>query len=41
LTSLGIGEALITALNEKGIPTPLIHTMGEEDKIMVKRMEQI
>lgn len=23
LTSLGIGEALITALNEKGIPTPL------------------
>jgi uncharacterized protein len=27
LTSLGIGEALITALNEKGIPTPLIHTM--------------
>ena len=27
LTSLGIGEALITALNEKGIPTPLVHTM--------------
>jgi hypothetical protein len=22
LTSLGIGEALVTALNEKGIPTP-------------------
>lgn len=26
LTSLGIGEALVTVLNEKGIPTPLIHT---------------
>jgi hypothetical protein len=27
LTQLGIGEALVTALNEKGIPTPLVHTM--------------
>jgi uncharacterized protein len=27
LTSLGIGEALVTALNEKGIPTPLAHTL--------------
>src|SRR5690606_18329445 len=27
LTSLGIGEALISALSEKGIPTPLAHTM--------------
>jgi len=27
LTQLGIGEALVTALNEKGIPTPLMHTM--------------
>lgn len=27
LTQLGIGEALISALNEKGIPTPLVHTM--------------
>jgi len=27
LTSMGIGEALITALNEKGIPTPLAHTL--------------
>ena len=26
LTSLGIGEALVTALNEKGIPTPLAAT---------------
>jgi len=27
LTQMGIGEALITFLNEKGIPTPLVHTM--------------
>lgn len=27
LTQLGIGEALITVLNEKGIPTPLAHTV--------------
>ncbi|MEO1514290.1 MAG: helicase HerA-like domain-containing protein [Bacteroidota bacterium] len=27
LTALGIGEALVTSLNEKGIPTPLAHTM--------------
>jgi len=27
LTSLGIGEALVTALNEKGIPTPLAHVV--------------
>ncbi|KRP13824.1 MAG: ATPase [Sphingobacteriales bacterium BACL12 MAG-120813-bin55] len=27
LTQLGIGEALITGLNEKGIPTPLAHTL--------------
>lgn len=27
LTSLGIGEALVTALNEKGVPTPLAATM--------------
>jgi DNA double-strand break repair helicase HerA and related ATPase len=26
ITSLGIGEAIITALNEKGIPTPLVAT---------------
>jgi DNA helicase HerA-like ATPase len=25
LTELGIGEAMVTALNEKGIPTPLVH----------------
>ncbi len=27
LTSMGIGEALVTVLNEKGIPTPLAHTL--------------
>lgn len=27
LTGMGIGEALITVLNEKGIPTPLVHTL--------------
>ncbi len=27
LTAMGIGEALITALNEKGIPTPLAQTL--------------
>lgn len=27
LTQLGIGEAFVTGLNEKGIPTPLIHTL--------------
>ena len=27
LTELGIGEALVTVLNEKGIPTPLAHTL--------------
>ncbi len=27
ITALGIGEALITLLNEKGIPTPLAHVM--------------
>src|SRR5690554_4364966 len=27
LTQIGIGEAIVSALNEKGIPTPLAHTM--------------
>ena len=27
ITHLGIGEALVTILNEKGIPTPLVHCM--------------
>jgi hypothetical protein len=27
ITQLGIGEAFVTLLNEKGIPSPLVHTM--------------
>lgn len=27
LTSMGIGEAMVSVLNEKGIPTPLAHTL--------------
>ena len=27
MTQLGTGEAFITLLNEKGVPTPLVHTM--------------
>ena len=27
LTNLGIGEAIVSVLNEKGIPTPLAHTL--------------
>jgi len=27
LTQLGIGEALVSVLNEKGIPTPLVHSL--------------
>jgi DNA helicase HerA-like ATPase len=27
LTEMGIGEAMVTCLNEKGIPTPLAHTL--------------
>lgn len=27
MTQLGIGEAFVSALNEKGIPTPLAHTL--------------
>lgn len=32
LTSLGIGEALVSVLNEKGIPTPLAATMLQAPK---------
>jgi DNA helicase HerA-like ATPase len=32
LTQLGIGEALVTALNEKGIPTPLVATLMRPPK---------
>jgi len=46
LTSVGIGEALITALNEKGIPTPLVHTMlrapqSRMDILSKSEMEEI
>lgn len=27
ITQMGIGEAMVTLLNEKGIPTPLVHVM--------------
>jgi DNA helicase HerA-like ATPase len=27
LTAMGTGEALVTVLNEKGLPTPLVHTL--------------
>jgi DNA helicase HerA-like ATPase len=27
ITEMGIGEAFVTLLNEKGVPTPLVHTM--------------
>jgi len=27
LTSLGIGEAIVSVLNERGVPTPLVHTL--------------
>jgi DNA helicase HerA-like ATPase len=32
ITQLGIGEALVTMLNEKGIPTPLVHCMMNPPK---------
>lgn len=46
ITELGIGEALVTALNEKGIPTPLAHTMmrapeSRMDVLTVEEMESI
>ena len=43
LTSLGIGEALVTALNEKGIPTPLAATMmrAPESRMDILSIEEI
>ena len=43
LTSLGIGEALVTALNEKGIPTPLAATMmrAPESRMDILSQEEI
>ncbi len=43
LTELGIGEALITALNEKGIPTPLVHTLlrAPQSRMDILTLEEI
>jgi DNA helicase HerA-like ATPase len=46
LTQMGIGEALITLLNEKGIPTPLVHTLlcpprSRMDILDTSEMQQI
>lgn len=46
LTTLGIGEALVTLLNEKGIPTPLVHTMmlpprSRMDVLTTEEMDEI
>jgi DNA helicase HerA-like ATPase len=43
LTSLGTGEALVTALNEKGIPTPLAATMirAPQSRMDILTMEEI
>lgn len=46
LTELGIGEALVTVLNEDGIPSPLVHTMlrapqSRMDVLYKKELEYI
>jgi len=43
LTSLGIGQALVTALNEKGIPTPLaaVHLRAPSSRIGILTPEEI
>ncbi len=43
ITQLGIGEALVTALNEKGIPTPLAATMmrAPESRMDVLTVDEI
>ena len=43
LTQLGIGEALITVLNEKGIPTPIAHTLlcAPQSRMDVLSLEEI
>lgn len=43
LTSLGIGQALVTALNEKGIPTPLaaVHLRAPMSRIGVLNTEEL
>ncbi len=43
LTSLGIGEAMVTVLNEKGIPTPLTHVYlrAPQSRMDVLKEEEI
>jgi len=43
LTELGIGEALVTVLNEKGSPTPIAHTMlcAPQSRMDVLTLEEI
>jgi DNA helicase HerA-like ATPase len=43
LTSLGIGQALVTALNEKGIPTPLaaVHLRAPVSRIGILTQQEI
>src|SRR5690606_33271676 len=43
LTQMGTGEAFITLLNEKGIPTPLVHTLivAPESRMDVLTDEEI
>ena len=46
LTQLGIGEALVSVLNEKGIPTPLVRTMlrapmSRMDVLAEKEIKQV
>lgn len=43
LTSLGIGEAFITAINEKGIPTPLVATLlrSPQSRMGILNQEEI
>lgn len=43
LTSLGIGQALVTALNEKGIPTPLaaVHLKAPASRIGTISQEEV
>jgi len=43
LTSIGIGQALVTALNEKGIPTPLaaVHLRSPESRMGILTSDEI
>lgn len=43
LTSLGIGQALVTALNEKGIPTPLaaVHLRAPSSRIGILTQDEL